>query len=154
MSESLLSKNLADKRKQIMAYIGSLEQELEQARRDLSAIVATERVFQARGPNVTAYMHLAHVFPRHELPKLAKAGLEATPDGMSTVEYETKAKNLLRGQLRLKGITTAQLAEKLGSMGIQETERNLNNKISRGGFTAAFLIQCLLPMGSNDIRLN
>ena len=86
MSESLVVKNLADKRKQIQAYIGSLEQDLEQARRDLSAIVATERVFQARGPNVTAYMHLAHVFPRHELPKLAKAALEATPDGMSTVQ--------------------------------------------------------------------
>ena len=86
MSESLLSENLADKRKQIQAYIGSLEQDLEQARRDLSAIVATERVFQARGPNVTAYMHLAHVFPRHELPKLAKAALEATPDGMSTIQ--------------------------------------------------------------------
>ncbi len=86
MSESLLSENLADKRKQIQAYIGSLEADLEQARRDLSAIVATERVFQARGPNVTAYMHLAHVFPRHELPKLAKAALEAAPDGLSTVQ--------------------------------------------------------------------
>ena len=86
MAESYIHKNLADKRKQIQAYIGSLEADLEQARRDLSAIVATERVFQARGPNVTAYMHLAHVFPRHELPKLARAALEATPDGMSTVQ--------------------------------------------------------------------
>ena len=86
MAESFIHKNLADKRKQIQAYIGSLEQDLEQARRDLSAIVATERVFQARGPNVTAYMHLAHVFPRHELPKLARTALEAAPDGMSTVQ--------------------------------------------------------------------
>ncbi|WP_264076686.1 DUF6471 domain-containing protein [Rhodopseudomonas palustris] len=27
-------------------------------------------------------------------------------------------------------------------MGIPKTERNIANKISRGGFTAAFLIQC------------
>ena len=80
--------------------------------------------------------------------------VEPWKDKPSTVEFETKAKNLLRGQLRLKGITTAQLAEKLHALGISETERNLNNKISRGGFTAAFLLQCLTAIGSNDIRLN
>ena len=80
--------------------------------------------------------------------------VEPWKDKPSTVEYETKAKNLLRGQLRLKGITTAQLAEKLGAMGIQETERNLNNKISRGGFTAAFFIQCLTAIGAKDLRLD
>ncbi|SMH41557.1 DUF6471 domain-containing protein [Mesorhizobium australicum] len=40
-------------------------------------------------------------------------------------------------------MTYAQLAEKLAAMDIQESERNLNNKISRGGFSAAFLLQCL-----------
>ena len=79
--------------------------------------------------------------------------VEPWKDKPSTVEYETKAKNLLRGQLRLKGITTAQLAEKLGAMGIQETERNLNNKISRGGFTAAFFIQCLIAIGAKNVTL-
>lgn len=74
---------LADKRKEIQSYIGSLENDLEQARRDLSAIIATERVFQSRGPKVTAYMELAALFPRHELPKLARAALECTPDGMT-----------------------------------------------------------------------
>ena len=67
MTESHLAKNLADKRKEIEAYIGSLEQDLEQARRDLSAINATERIFQARGPDITAYMRLANLFPCFEL---------------------------------------------------------------------------------------
>jgi hypothetical protein len=83
MAESYIHKNLADKRKQIQAYIGSLEQDLEQARRDLSAIIATERVFQSRGPNVTAYMQLAALFPRHELPRLAREALAASPDGIT-----------------------------------------------------------------------
>lgn len=83
MPDLLITKNLADKRKEIQAYIGSLENDLEQARRDLSAIIATERVFQSRGPNVTAYMELAALFPRHELPKLAKEALAASPDGMT-----------------------------------------------------------------------
>ncbi|MGL4488866.1 MAG: DUF6471 domain-containing protein [Rhizobiaceae bacterium] len=59
------------------------------------------------------------------------------------VEYETKAKNLLKAELKRKGVTYAQLAEKLATIGVTETERNLINKISRGGFTAAFLLQCL-----------
>ncbi|MDB5441245.1 MAG: hypothetical protein JWM33_3672, partial [Caulobacteraceae bacterium] len=59
------------------------------------------------------------------------------------VEYETLAKNLLKGELKRRGITYAQLAEKLAAIGVTENDRNLNNKISRGGFTAAFLLQCL-----------
>jgi len=50
------------------------------------------------------------------------------------VEYETRAKNLLKGELKRKGVTYAQLAEMLATIGVHETERNLNNKISRGGF--------------------
>ena len=116
MAESFIHKNLADKRKEIQAYIGSLEADLEQARNDLSAIVATERVFQARGPNVTAYMHLAHVFPRHELPKLARAALEATPDGMSTVQvaaHVIAAKGLDTTDKRLRKAVTYKLVQLL-----------------------------------------
>jgi hypothetical protein len=51
MAESFIHKNLADKRKEIQAYIGSLERDLEKARRDLSAIIVTEHVFQAKGIN-------------------------------------------------------------------------------------------------------
>ena len=45
--------------------------------------------------------------------------------------------------MRLKGIKTAQLAEKLTEMGVQVTERNVANKIARSGFSAAFFLQCL-----------
>lgn len=70
------------------------------------------------------------------------------------VEYETRAKNLLKGELKRRGITYAQLAEKLGGIGVVENERNLNNKISRGGFTAAFLLQCLEAIGAGSLRLD
>lgn len=72
----------------------------------------------------------------------------------ATVEYEARVKNLLKGELKRKGITYAQLAEKLASLDIHETERNLNNKISRGGFSAAFLLQCLDAIGSSQLRLD
>ena len=70
-----------------------------------------------------------------------------------TQEFEEKAKNLLKGELKRRGVTYGQLAEKLESIGVQENERNLNNKISRGGFTAAFLIQCLEAIGCHTVRL-
>jgi Domain of unknown function (DUF6471) len=70
-----------------------------------------------------------------------------------TQEYETRAKNLLKGELKRRGVTYAGLVEKLAAMGIQETERNIANKISRGGFTAAFLFQCLEAVGCHSIRL-
>lgn len=71
-----------------------------------------------------------------------------------TAEYEEKAKNLLKGELKRRGVTYAQLVEKLDGIGAKETERNLANKISRGGFTAAFLIQCLDAIGSQSLRLD
>lgn len=67
------------------------------------------------------------------------------------VDYETRAKNLLKGELKRKGVTYAQLAEKLAEIGVHENERNLNNKISRGGFTAAFFLQCLCAIGTNQV---
>ena len=74
-------------------------------------------------------------------------------DDPVNVEYETKAKNLLKGELKRRGVTYAQLAEKLAQIGVHENERNLNNKISRGGFSAAFLIQCLESIGCLEMRL-
>ncbi len=77
----------------------------------------------------------------------------ARKDDPVNLEYETLAKNLLKGELKRRGVTYAQLAEKLAEIGVQENERNLNNKISRGGFSAAFLLQCLRAIGSSSLRL-
>jgi hypothetical protein len=38
------------------------------------------------------------------------------------VEYEALAKNLLKGELKRRGVTYAQLAEKLAAMGVQEND--------------------------------
>ena len=79
--------------------------------------------------------------------------MAARKDDPVNVEYETKAKNLLKGELKRRGVTYAQLADKLSAIGVTETEKNLNNKIARGGFTAAFFIQCLTAIGAKDVRL-
>lgn len=69
------------------------------------------------------------------------------------VEYEEVAKNLLKAELKRRGVTYAQLAERLAGIGVHETERNLNNKISRGGFSAAFFLQCLRAAEVEEVRL-
>lgn len=63
-------------------------------------------------------------------------------------EWEAKAANLLKAELKRKGVTYAQLAEKIG-----DKEVNVRNKLSRGKFSAAFLIQSLEAIGVTDIRL-
>jgi hypothetical protein len=76
------------------------------------------------------------------------------PKAADQDQWTIKAKNILKGELKRRGITYAQLAERLGEMGVHENERNLNNKISRGGFTAGFFVMCLEAIGCVDIRLS
>ena len=68
-------------------------------------------------------------------------------------DWTAYTKGLLRGEMAKRQITYKGLVEKLAVLGISETEANLRNKISRGGFTGAFLVQCLVAMGVNALRL-
>jgi hypothetical protein len=43
--------------------------------------------------------------------------------------------------------------EKLAPLGVTETERNLANKLSRGGFSAAFMLQCLRAIEVRTLSL-
>ena len=69
-------------------------------------------------------------------------------------EWEMKAANLLKAELKRKGVTYAQLVEKLADIGISEKEANVANKLSRGKFSAAFLLQCLHAIGSSHLYLD
>ena len=53
-----------------------------------------------------------------------------------------------------KGITYEDLAQRLGELGVKETVPNLRNKLSRGSFTAIFMVQCLTAMGVASLRLD
>ncbi|WP_421936921.1 DUF6471 domain-containing protein [Phenylobacterium sp.] len=72
---------------------------------------------------------------------------------MSDVDWVAKTKGLLRGEMVKRGVSYAGLVEKLAAIGVKETEANLRNKISRGGFTGSFLVQCLTAMGVTALRL-
>lgn len=68
-------------------------------------------------------------------------------------DWTAYTKGLLRGEMVKRQISYAGLVEKLAALGIRETEANLRNKISRGSFTGAFLIQCLVAIGCTALRL-
>ena len=63
-------------------------------------------------------------------------------------EWETKAANLLKAELKRQGVTYSQLADM-----IDEKEANIRNELSRGKFSAAFLLQSLSAIGQTDLRL-
>jgi hypothetical protein len=73
---------------------------------------------------------------------------------MPDEEWQRRVKGILKAELKRRHVSYAELAEKLHAIGVKgESERNLANKISRGGFTAVFFVQCLAAIGCHIIRL-
>lgn len=68
-------------------------------------------------------------------------------------DWEARAANLLKAELKRKGVTYSQLVEKLGELGVDEKEVNVRNKLSRGKFTAAFMLQCLEAIEIQSLNL-
>lgn len=75
---------------------------------------------------------------------------EANPARLHAV---SDVKGILKAELKRRDMTYAQLVEKLAANGIVETEANLRNKISRGAFTAAFFLQCLIAIGCDVVQI-
>lgn len=68
-------------------------------------------------------------------------------------DWQAKVKGILKGELKRRNMSYADLAERLGVIGIEDNERNLSNKIGRGTFTAIFWVQCLEAIGCKTIHL-
>ena len=61
---------------------------------------------------------------------------------------------MFKGVLKRRGVTDANLVGELADIGIMDSESKIRNKISRGKFTAVFLIQCLEAIGCSSLRLS
>lgn len=68
-------------------------------------------------------------------------------------DWETRAANLLKSELKRKGVTYAQLVERLADIGVDEKEVNIRNKLARGKFSAAFLLQSLEAIDTGTLHL-
>jgi hypothetical protein len=69
-------------------------------------------------------------------------------------DWQEKVKGMLKAELKRRNLSYKELAEKLAAIGVLDTESNIKNKISRGGFTAVFFVQCLKAIGAREIRLD
>ena len=69
-------------------------------------------------------------------------------------EWADEVKRILRAEMTRRGITYDQLQEKLEAIGVRETSVNIRNKVARGKFTAAFLLQCFRAIGADQVRLS
>jgi hypothetical protein len=69
-------------------------------------------------------------------------------------DWQAKVKGLLKAELKRRNLSYADLAEKLAAIGIEDNERNISNKVSRGTFTAVFFVQCMEAIGCHTIRLD
>lgn len=72
---------------------------------------------------------------------------------MPETEWEQRVSNLLKAELKRKGVTYGQLVDRLKVIGVDEKEANIKNKLSRGKFSAVFFVQCLLAIGCTGISL-
>ena len=69
-------------------------------------------------------------------------------------DWADQAKRLLKVELTKQGLTYADLVGKLADVGVFDSEPNIRNKISRGKFTAVFLLQCLEAIGARSLQLS
>jgi hypothetical protein len=67
--------------------------------------------------------------------------------------WEERAKRFLKAELARAGIGYRELAERLKKHGMKETEASIANKISRGTFSATFLLASLIAIKSDVVRL-
>lgn len=69
-------------------------------------------------------------------------------------DWNERASRYLKAELKRQGVTYDDLAARLNAIGFQETKASISNKISRGAFTAAFLLASLSVSGVSVLRLN
>ena len=82
---------------------------------------------------------------------LSVSNMEA---GLVDKDWQDRTKGLLKAELKRKNVSYRDLAEKLTTLGVPESEANIKNKISRGRFTAVFFVQCLVAIGVRELRLD
>lgn len=68
-------------------------------------------------------------------------------------DWDSLARNMLRGELMRRGMSYARLVEALRAIGIEETEASIKNKVSRGRFPLTFFLQAMVAIGEEWVRI-
>jgi len=75
--------------------------------------------------------------------------------GLAETEKELagKAVRFLKAEMKRAGVTYSELAKRLKSHGLQETEASLANKLSRGTVAATLFLATLAALELDGLRL-
>jgi len=71
---------------------------------------------------------------------------------MNILDWQEQAKWLLKSELIRRGISNEDLVSLLKNIGVEETKKGIDSKISRGTFSASFLLQCLNAIGCESFN--
>lgn len=70
-------------------------------------------------------------------------------------EWKDRARGLLKSELARRNIKQVELARLLeDAYGLKESAQSLSNKISRGTFSAVFMLQILEAIGCDSVKIN
>lgn len=75
------------------------------------------------------------------------------PNEEGDLLWYSRATKVLKGEMLRLGVSTAELQSKLQKIGINYEQDALSKKIHRGGFSFAFLLQCMRAMDVAEINL-
>ena len=73
--------------------------------------------------------------------------------GDSEELWAERAKRFLKAELKRADVTYDDLADRLSKMGLSETIGSIANKISRGTFSATFMLASLKAIGCQNVRV-
>lgn len=71
------------------------------------------------------------------------------------IDWEGKVTNILKMEMlhhNVKG--SAELVKKLQAIGVNTSKASIDNKLSRGTFSAIFFVQCLVALGVSKIEID
>jgi len=63
------------------------------------------------------------------------------------------AKNILKAELAFREISHLELSIKLNEIGLNETKASIDNKLSRGTFSADFFLNSMIVIGASEVEL-
>ena len=73
--------------------------------------------------------------------------------GETNDRWQNAAKDLLRTEMKRRGVSYEDLAHLMKDIGLVESSRALTNKVSRGTFSTAFFLQCMTALGVKSLVL-
>jgi hypothetical protein len=72
---------------------------------------------------------------------------------VTEADWSDRAKRLLKAELTRADLSYEDLADRLTKAGVPETKASIASKLSRGTFSASFMLAALKAAGCTAIRL-